>query len=87
MLDALNNGCYYNLSNADELFVQESELIKEIANKESCVIIGRCSDFILKNNKNVLKVFIESQMKDKVKRGISFETENELYDFLESYSS
>ena len=54
------------------MFIKESEIIKKIASRESCVIIGRCSDFILKNNKNVLKVFIESQMKDKVKRATKF---------------
>ncbi len=67
-IDSLNSGYYFGLSNADELFVKEAELIKEVANKESCVIIGRCSDFILKDRKNVIKVFIYSDMKDKIKR-------------------
>ena len=64
----LNNGYYYGLSNADELFIKESELIKEIANKESCVIVGRCANFILQENKDVLKVFIYSDMDSKIKR-------------------
>ena len=67
-LSILNNGFYSGLSNSDELFIRESELIKELASKESCVIIGRCADFILKDNKNVLKVFISGTMKDKIKR-------------------
>lgn len=67
-LAALNNGYYFGLNNADELFIKESELIKQIAEKESCVIIGRCSDFILKDKKNIIKVFIYSNMKDKIKR-------------------
>ncbi len=64
----LNNGYYVGLDNADELFVKESELIKELAQKDSCVIIGRCADFILKDEKNVVKVFVYSGMKDKIKR-------------------
>ena len=68
VLDSLNNGYYAGLSNADELFVKESEMIKKIADTESCVIVGRCADFILKDNKNVLKVFINSDMNDKIKR-------------------
>lgn len=68
VLDSLNNGYYAGLSNADELFVKESELIKKIAGTESCVIVGRCADFILKDNKNVLKVFINSDINDKIKR-------------------
>lgn len=70
ILDSLNNGCYYNLTNADELFVEESNLIKELAQKESCVIIGRCSDFILKDNDNVINIFIYSDMQDKIKRAV-----------------
>ena len=68
VLDSLNNGYYAGLSNADELFVKESEMIKKIAGTESCVIVGRCADFILKDNKNVLKVFINSNINDKIKR-------------------
>ena len=68
LLDGLNNGYYSGLNNADELFIKESELIKELAEKESCVIIGRCADFILKDKENVLKVFIYSDMDGKIKR-------------------
>ena len=64
----LNNGFYMGLDNADELFVKETELIKELAAKNSCVIIGRCADFILKDEKNVIKVFVYSGMEDKIKR-------------------
>ena len=64
----LNNGFYMGLDNADELFVKETELIKELAAKDSCVIIGRCADFILKDEKNVIKVFVYSGMEDIIKR-------------------
>ena len=71
-LDNLNSGYYYGLNSADELFVKETELIKEIANKESCVIIGRCANFVLKDKKNVVKVFIYSNMNDKIKRATEY---------------
>ncbi len=67
-LDTLNNGYYSGLNNADELFIQESKLIKQVAKKESCVIIGRCADFILKEQPNTIKIFIYSNMEDKIKR-------------------
>lgn len=67
-LSNFNNGYYVGLNNSDELFLKESELIKDLANKESSVIIGRCADFILKDREDVFKVFIYSDMKDKVKR-------------------
>ena len=71
-LETLNNGYYSGLSNSDELFIKESELIKEVANEKSCVVVGRCADFILKENKNVFKVFVYSNMENKVKRATDF---------------
>lgn len=68
----LDNVVAGELSSSDELFIKESELIKEIAQKESAVIVGRCSDFILKDMDNVIKVFIYSNEENKVKRAIEF---------------
>lgn len=67
-LSNLNNGYYFGLSNEDELFLKEAELIKELASKESCIIIGRCADCILKNRKDVIKIFVYSKLQDKIKR-------------------
>ena len=67
-LETLNNGYYSVLSNSDELFIKESELIKKVTSENSCVIVGRCADFILKENKNVFKVFVYSNMENKIKR-------------------
>lgn len=67
-LAGLNNGYYFGINDSDNLFLKESELIKEVASKESCVIIGRAADFILKDRKNVVKIFIYSSMEDKIKR-------------------
>ena len=67
LLDALNNG-YSTMPNADELFIKESELIKKLAEDDSCVIIGRCADFVLKDKENVLKIFIYSDMEGKIAR-------------------
>ena len=71
LLDIFNGGYYEGLNNADEIFVKESELIKELAEKESCVIVGRCADSILKNNKNVIKIFIYSSINDKIDRAVN----------------
>lgn len=72
VLDVLNNGYYSDMNNSDELFVKESELIKEVSAKEPCVIVGRCADQILKDNKNVLKVFIYSNIEDKINRAVKY---------------
>lgn len=72
VFDNFNNGYYAGLNNSDELFIQESNLIKDLADKESCVIVGRCADFILKDKKNVLKIFVSCSMENKVKRATEF---------------
>ena len=72
ILSQLNNGYYSEFNNSDELFAKESELIKEIADKESCVIIGRCADSILADKNNVVKVFIYSDMENKIKRATTY---------------
>lgn len=72
LFDNFNSGYYIGLNNDDELFIKESELIKELSTKDSCVIVGRCADFVLKDNKNILKVFISSSMNNKIKRATEF---------------
>ena len=72
ILSTLENDQVTGLSNKDELFIKETELIKKLARKDSCVIVGRCADFILKNNRNVVKVFVYSDMEDKIKRATKF---------------
>lgn len=72
VLDVLNSGYYSELNNADELFIKESELIKEVSSKEPCVIVGRCADKILSDNGNILKVFIYSDMQDKINRAVKY---------------
>lgn len=42
------------------LFNYQAKIIKQLANEEACVIVGRCADFILKDYDNVLSVFIHA---------------------------
>ena len=42
------------------LFNYQAKIIRELAQRESCVIIGRCSNYILKDYPNVLRVFIHA---------------------------
>lgn len=42
----------------ENLFALQAKFIEQLAAKESCVIIGRCSNYILRNEPNVLSVFI-----------------------------
>lgn len=42
------------------LFNYQAKVIKELAEKESCVIVGRCADYILKDKPNVVSVFVHA---------------------------
>ena len=52
----------------DMVYEAQRKVILEIAEKESCVIIGRNADFILKSRDDVLNVFIHGNMPEKVQR-------------------
>jgi uncharacterized membrane protein YczE/cytidylate kinase len=52
----------------DRIFEAESKVIKDLAAKGNCVIIGRCSDYILRENKNVLKVFFLAPIEQRIQR-------------------
>ena len=52
----------------DKIFEAEAKVIKELAEKGNCVIIGRCSDYILRDNKNVLKVFLLAPIEQRIQR-------------------
>lgn len=57
---------FYSLD--DQVFEHQSDVIREIAKKGPCVIVGRCADYILKGNKNVLNVFIHANMDSRRER-------------------
>ncbi len=58
----------YTMPLNDRLFVLQSDLIRKLANEESCVIIGRCADHVLRENKNRISVFIYGDIADRKKR-------------------
>ena len=61
----------YQDNNDDRLFIAEAKVIKDLA-KNSCVIVGRCADYILKDNKDTIKVFLYSTPDAKTKRATKY---------------
>ena len=43
------------------------DIIKKIAEEESCVIVGRCADYALANNPDCINVFIRAELEDRIK--------------------
>jgi cytidylate kinase len=54
----------------DQLFLIQSELIKKAAMQGPCVIVGRCADYVLRENKNCLNVFIHAEKAYRLQRAI-----------------
>ena len=52
----------------DKLFEYQSEIIKDLAEKESCVIVGKCADYVLKDYENVVRVFVHAPMEFRIGR-------------------
>ena len=48
----------YKMPLNDKLFILQSEVINEYAKEGSCIIIGRCADYVLRDEENVLRLFI-----------------------------
>ncbi|MCD8325428.1 MAG: cytidylate kinase-like family protein [Lachnospiraceae bacterium] len=65
---------------SEKLFHYQAKLIKAVASEESCVIIGRCADFVLKDFPNVLRVFIHAPEDKRVERAWSIRSDLHLKD-------
>ncbi len=52
----------------DNLFRFQSELIRELAENETCILIGRCSDYVLKDYGHIVNIFICGDAESKIRR-------------------
>ncbi len=58
----------YTVPVNDRAFLAQSEVIREVASKGNCVIIGRCANYVLNDHPNILKVFVHAAKKDRIAR-------------------
>ncbi len=65
------------LSTMDRLYIEQTKIIEELGAKGSCVIVGRCADFILKDDPQTLHVFIYGMEEDKARRIVELYGEKE----------
>ena len=77
------------LTLAEKIFAAEAEIILDICSKESCIIVGRCADYILKNKVKTLSVFITAPLTKRVQNatenhGIEYE---DVEDKLKKYDT
>ena len=58
----------YKMPINDKLFILQSNVIKEYAKKGSCVIIGRCADYVLKDEPGIYRIFIYGDLDHRQER-------------------
>ena len=67
---SMNNAIFQSndyLSN-ESLFQIQSDVIRKVAAEQSCILVGRCADYILRDNENCISVFISARMEDRIRR-------------------
>lgn len=50
----------------DKIFLTQSRIIQTLAEKENCIIVGRCSEYILRDKPNLLSIFIYAPLADRL---------------------
>ena len=53
---------------SDQIYLAKTKIVNQLADKGSCVIVGNCGDYILRDRDNVLSFFIYAPMEERVKR-------------------
>lgn len=56
---------------SEKIFLVQSQVIKEVAEEGSCVIVGRSANYVLSENPNCINIFLQADLKDRVQRAIS----------------
>ena len=71
LYDLMNQMYVYSDSKGapqDEIFKSEGKVIRDLASKGNCVIIGRCADYVLKDRPNTMKIFLHAPEKYRKER-------------------
>jgi len=66
---------FYQLSTNDQIFIDQSNVIKQISNEKGCVIVGRCAGYVLSDNPDLVNVFICADLEDRINRKLALQKE------------
>jgi CMP/dCMP kinase len=77
----------YNMPLSDTLFLTQYEIIKQLAQEGPCIIVGRCSDYILKDHPRHVSIFIQADERFRAARIAEYEhiTEEESLSRISKY--
>lgn len=65
---AFVNGDAYNVLLSEQMSVVQAEIIKKLAERSSCIFVGRCADYILGDYTNCLNIFVHAYKEDRIRR-------------------
>ena len=57
-----------NVLSSDALFKIQSDVIRDLASRESCVFVGRCADYILRDHPRTVNIFIAAGRAERIER-------------------
>ena len=83
----MNSAIFQNddyLSN-ESLFQIQSDVIRKVAAEGSCVLVGRCADYILRDDPDCIRIFVSASWQDRIRRAMEYNqelTEKEAGEFL-----
>lgn len=69
-----SRGAYVKLDDVltdDRIYKIQADIIRDMAKEGNCVFVGRCSDYILRERKNCINIFLHANTEDRVKRVIA----------------
>lgn len=69
---------------SDQIFLVQSKIIQELAEEGPCVIVGRCADYVLRNNPKCMNIFIHAPVEERIRRASEEygETSANMEDFI-----
>ena len=75
IIEKMDEKCNHGLLSAfkgylcqEKIFGMQSETILKLAKQESCIFVGRCANYVLRNEENMLSVFITARRRDRISR-------------------
>ena len=77
----LSTGFDYNIQRIQEIYSAQTEVIRDMAEKSDCVIVGRCADFILRDNENIqlFRLFVYADIESRMRRCYERASEGESF--------
>lgn len=75
-----SRGAYVKLDDVltdDKIYKVQADIIRDMAAQGNCVFVGRCSDYILRNNEKCFNIFLRGDLNDRVKRAMDEQNTSE----------